>query len=99
FYSAVTGRLTFLTTRGTFHEYHHSLEQIDEDPWHKKGPTVAVSTVRLDDLAARGDIPTQVGFLKIDTEGHDLAVLQGASQLMCDVVSVEFWGDGHALGK
>ena len=41
----------------------------------------------------------QVGVLKIDTEGHDLAVLQGASQLVCDVISVEFWGDAHALGK
>src|ERR1035438_9071027 len=57
-----------LNLDGTLHEYHHSLEQINEDPWHKKGPTVAVSTVRLDDLAARGDIPTRVGFLKIDTE-------------------------------
>ena len=32
--------------------------------------------VRLDDLAARPEIPRKVGFLKIDTEGHDLAVLE-----------------------
>jgi FkbM family methyltransferase len=97
-----TGTAAFhlaLNLDGTLHEYHHSLEQIQDDAWHKKGPTVTVPTVRLDDLVTRGEIPTQVGFLKIDTEGHDLAVLQGASQLTCDVVSVEFWGDHHALGK
>jgi FkbM family methyltransferase len=88
-----------LNLDGSLHEYHHSLEQINEDPWHKKGPTVSVPTVRLDDLAANGDIPCQIGFLKIDTEGHDLAVLHGASQLACEVISVEFWGDAHALGK
>ncbi len=88
-----------LNLDGSLHEYHHSLEKINDDPWHRKGPTVTVSTVRLDDLVARGEIPRQIGFLKIDTEGHDLAVLQGASALECDVISVEFWGDAHALGK
>jgi FkbM family methyltransferase len=88
-----------LNLDGSLHEYHHSLERIGDDAWHKKGPTVAVPTVSLDDLVARGDIPEHVGFLKIDTEGHDLAVLRGAARLTCDVISVEFWGDGHALGK
>ena len=88
-----------LNLDGTLHEYHHSLEQISDDPWHKKGPVVTVPIMSLDDLVARSELPRQVGFLKIDTEGHDLAVLKGAGCLECDVISVEFWGDAHALGK
>jgi FkbM family methyltransferase len=88
-----------LNLDGSQHEYHHSLEHIANDRWHRKGPTIAIPAVSLDDLVSRGELPRQVGFLKIDTEGHDLAVLKGASQLACDAISVEFWGDGHALGK
>jgi FkbM family methyltransferase len=88
-----------LNLDGSLHEYHHSLEHIANDRWHRKGPTIAIPAVSLDDLVSHGELPRQVGFLKIDTEGHDLAVLKGASQLACDVISVEFWGDSHALGK
>jgi len=83
---------------GRLHDYYHSLEQVGEDPWHRKGGTVEVPTVALDDLIARGELPSRVGFLKIDTEGHDLAVLRGAARLECDVVSVEFWNDGYPQG-
>ena len=88
-----------LNPDGSLHEFHHSLEEIGEDAWHKKGPVATVATVALDDLVERGEIPEQVGFLKVDTEGHDLAVLIGGSRLRCEVVSVEFWGDDHTLGK
>ncbi len=84
---------------GTPHEYYHSLERIGDDPYHRKGCAVEVEAVSLNDLAARGEIPRHIGFLKIDTEGHDLAVLKGASELICDAISVEFWRDGHPLGK
>jgi hypothetical protein len=75
------------------------LETTREDAWHRKGPSIQVSTVSLDDLVRRAEIPACVGFLKIDTEGHDLAVLEGAGALTCDAISVEFWGDAHPLGK
>jgi FkbM family methyltransferase len=87
-----------LNLDGTLHEYHHSLERFGEDAWHKKGPAVEVPVVSLDDLVARGELPERVGFLKVDTEGHDLGVLRGAARLGCEVVSVEFWNDGHAFG-
>jgi FkbM family methyltransferase len=83
---------------GRLHDYYHSLEQVGEDPWHRKGGTIEVPTVALDDLVARGELPSRVGFLKIDTEGHDLAVLRGAARLGCEVVSIEFWNDGNAQG-
>jgi hypothetical protein len=34
----------------------------------------------------------------VDTEGHDLAVLEGAARLRPDVVAVEFWCAGHSFG-
>jgi|GEM_PF-6548953 len=89
---------TALHIDGTLHEFHHSFEDFRTDPWHTKGPKVEIPAVSLDDLVQRGEIPQRVGFLKIDTEGHDLAVLRGASQIECEVVSVEFWNDEHAFG-
>ncbi len=45
------------------------------------GSREEVPTVRLDDLA-RTEGMTRVDLLKIDTEGHDLAVLRGATELL-----------------
>jgi FkbM family methyltransferase len=87
-----------LTRDGALHEYYHSLEFFAEDEWHRKGPSVPIATVSLDDLVDRGDLPSRIGVLKVDTEGHDLAVLQGASHLRVDVVAVEFWCAGHSFG-
>jgi hypothetical protein len=38
-------------------------------------------------------MPTRTGILKIDTEGHDLAVVRGTGPLDADVVMVEHWTD------
>jgi FkbM family methyltransferase len=88
-----------LNLDGSEHDYYHSLERTRADRYHRKGRVVEAPVVRLDDLVGRGEIPERVGFLKVDTEGHDLAVLRGAGRLMCDVVGVEFWGDRHPLGR
>lgn len=82
----------------TLHEYYHSLEKIGLDPYHQKGETVQIQTVSLDDLVSQGELPRQIHYLKIDTEGHDLEVLRGASRLDCEVISVEFWCEHHNLG-
>jgi FkbM family methyltransferase len=50
-------------------------ENILEDPDASKKSEVSVPTRRLDDY----DL-ADVGFIKIDVEGHELAVLQGASE-------------------
>jgi FkbM family methyltransferase len=94
-----SGRLHLaLRPEGGAHDHYHSLEEIGTDGRHRKGETVPVATVSIDDLVAAGELPGSVGVLKIDTEGHDLAVLEGASSLACEVVSVEFWGPRHDLG-
>ena len=84
---------------GELHEYYHSLERIGLDNYHRKGESIKIQTIALDDLIRSGLLSSKVGFLKIDTEGHDLAVLEGASLLVADAISVEFWGDQHVLGK
>jgi FkbM family methyltransferase len=53
------------------------------------GITVALRS--LGSLVASGAIPRRVGILKIDTEGHDLAVVEGMGALEADVVMVEHW--------
>jgi len=99
--SNATGSRLFhlaLDRNGSLHEYYHSLEHFAEDQWHRKGPSIPIATVSLDDLADRGELPRHIGVMKVDTEGHDLAVLQGASRLLVDVVAVEFWCAGHPFG-
>jgi FkbM family methyltransferase len=65
--------------------------------WHE---TIAVPCRTLGTLTAQSAVPAHVGILKIDTEGHDLAVLRGMGQLSCDVVMVEHWSDlPYSLGR
>jgi FkbM family methyltransferase len=68
----------------------------DEIAWHE---TVPVPACSLASLVGRGEIPQRVGILKIDTEGNDLAVLEGMGDLEADVVMVEHWENlPHSLG-
>jgi FkbM family methyltransferase len=60
---------------------------------------VTVSRRSLRSLIDTGEIPRRAGILKIDTEGHDLAVVRGMGALDVDIVMVEHWTDlPHGLG-
>jgi FkbM family methyltransferase len=99
--SDVSGRRTLnlaVTPDGALADAHHSLEAVAQDAWHRAGPPVEVDAVSLDDLVHRGQLPPRVGFLKVDAEGHDLAVLRGAAGLEAEAVCVEFWRDAHPFG-
>jgi FkbM family methyltransferase len=50
---------------------------------------VPVTSLRA--LVSAGLVPSDLGLLKIDTEGFDLSVLAGAGNLAPEVISVEFW--------
>lgn len=68
----------------------------DEIGWRE---TIAVKARSLGSLVESGEIPARVGILKVDTEGHDLAVVAGMGALDSDVVVVEHWTDlPHSLG-
>jgi FkbM family methyltransferase len=60
----------------------------EEITWAK---TVEVTRRSLQSLIDSGEVPSRVGILKIDTEGHDLAVIEGMGALEADVVMVEHW--------
>jgi FkbM family methyltransferase len=71
----------------------HTLREFadtDEIAWRQ---TVTVSRRSLASLIDAGEIPSRVGILKIDTEGHDLAILRGMGALDADVVMVEHWNE------
>jgi FkbM family methyltransferase len=55
--------------------------------------TLTVALRSLGSLIDTGEIPQRTGILKIDTEGHDLAVVRGMGALDPDVVMVEHWTD------
>ena len=55
--------------------------------------SVRVRARSLGSMVEAGLIPARVGILKVDTEGHDLAVMSGMASLDCDVVMVEHWVD------
>jgi FkbM family methyltransferase len=55
--------------------------------------TVPVTLRSLESLTQAGEIPTDIGILKIDTEGHDIAVVRGMGDLRPEVIMVEHWTD------
>jgi len=85
--------------RGAPVTFAHSLRRhadSDQIVWHDRIPVRARS---LASLVAADDIPGRIGILKVDAEGHDLAVLVGLGELDCDVVMTEHWLDlPHSAG-
>lgn len=72
-------------------------DSTDEVAWRQ---TVTVRRRSLGSLLDADEIPRHVGILKIDTEGHDLAVVRGMGELEADVVMVEHWTElPHGLGR
>lgn len=71
---------------------HSLLKPLDTEEivWRE---TLTVSRRSLDSLIEEGKIPSSVGVIKVDTEGHDLAVVLGMGGLEADVVMVEHWSD------
>jgi FkbM family methyltransferase len=77
---------------------HTVLERGDTDAIAWQG-AVTVPSRSLGSLAEAGEIRRHVGIVKIDTEGHDLAVVEGMGAVECDVVMIEHWHDlPHSLG-
>jgi len=73
--------------------YYHSLESFKDTPQVRWGSDINVPCRSLGSLVSQGTIPSEVGVLKIDTEGHDFAVLQGLGALASDIIMVECWDE------
>jgi FkbM family methyltransferase len=50
-------------------------------------------------LRRTGEIPRQIGLLKIDAEGADIDVIKGLGEPDIPVVMTEYWASDHAFGK
>ncbi len=79
-------------------DYYHSLHKIAQDDRVKHKRVIDVSCRSLASLAAAGEIPTEVGILKTDTEGNDLAVMQGLGPVQAEVLICEFFTEGLYAG-
>jgi FkbM family methyltransferase len=62
----------------------------DEISWTE---TVEVPRRSLASMVQTRELPAAATIVKIDTEGHDLSVVRGMGDLVCDVVMVEHWQD------
>jgi len=60
---------------------------------------VTVTSRSLSSLMAAGGIPADAAVLKIDTEGADLEVMQGAGAAVFAAVLMEFWDANHPFGR
>lgn len=60
---------------------------------------VRVQVRSLASLQKAKEIPSDIGLLKIDTEGYDLEVLRGMGKMNPRVIVAEFWDPEMSLGK
>lgn len=60
---------------------------------------VKVSVRSLDSLHHTAELPSEVGLVKIDTEGADLEVIRGMGDRRYPVIVSEYWDPSHPFGK
>ncbi|HIK38657.1 MAG TPA: FkbM family methyltransferase [Geminocystis sp. M7585_C2015_104] len=61
--------------------------------------TVTVTVKTFASLQKSGILPTDIGLVKIDTEGFDLQVIRGMGETNCPVIITEFWDECCPFGK
>jgi FkbM family methyltransferase len=61
--------------------------------------TVPVQIRSLASLRQTGEIPQQIGLLKVDAEGADIEVIKGLGEPDIPAVMTEYWDAEHAFGK
>lgn len=73
-------------------DYHHSLDELgDSASIVRSRKSLDVKTATLAELVADGKLPQEINFLKIDTDGHDLAVLEGLGGIRPGIIMAEYW--------
>jgi FkbM family methyltransferase len=61
--------------------------------------TIPVNVTSLNTLHSSSKIPTEIGLVKIDTEGYDLEVIKGMGEHRYNVVVAEFWDSKFPFGQ
>jgi len=59
--------------------------------------TVQVEVRSLQSLHQSQELPTDIGLVKIDTEGFDLEVMRGMGSFKYPVIIAEFWDEQHSF--
>jgi FkbM family methyltransferase len=77
----------------------HSLVDHPLRPSIQFAGALPVQVRSLASLRQTGEIPRQIGLLKIDTEGADIEVIKGLGEPDIPVVMTEYWDSEHAFGK
>jgi FkbM family methyltransferase len=82
---------------GREYPYYHSLASFADTAEVRWARRVTVACRSLGSLVEDGTLPSRVGVLKVDTEGHDLEVVRGMGRLSPEVVMVEYWDSLPAI--
>ncbi len=73
-------------------DFYHTLSDLGNSATViRDSKTLEVQTATLAHLAYKAIIPSEIHFLKIDTDGHDLAVLEGLEDLRPYIIMAEYW--------
>lgn len=71
-------------------DYFHSLHRDQSNPHASHTSSIPIRCRSLGSLAKEGIIETEVGILKIDTEGNDLKAIKGMGPVVAEVLMCEF---------
>jgi len=75
-------------------DYYHSLQKADAPGIFSHSKSFEVECRSLQSLAEHGEIPSNLGVLKTDTEGNDLNVLRGLGILRPEIIICEYFTKG-----
>lgn len=79
-------------------EHFSSLHPLNNDHRIKHQKATTVTCRSLDSLYREGRINKQIGLVKIDTEGNDLNVLKGMTEIECEILMCEYFMPGIYAG-
>jgi FkbM family methyltransferase len=85
-------------TDGQELDYYHSLQKAEAPGVFSHSKSFEVECRSLQSLAERGEISSNLGVLKTDTEGNDLNVLRGVGDLRPEIVICEYFAQGLYSG-
>lgn len=75
-------------------DFYHSLQKADAPGIFSHSKSFEVECRSLQSLAECGEIPSDLGVLKTDTEGNDLNVLRGLGTLRPEIIICEYFTQG-----
>lgn len=85
-------------SEGNTLDFFHSLHRLNDDQRIHHKQSISVTCRSLNSLYHEGFIKKNIGILKTDTEGNDLHVLRGLSEIDAEVIVCEYFMPGIYAG-